>query len=135
MLERCRDCQACRRRCPSGAIPEDRFLLRAERCLTFRNEDPGPMPEWINAAWHHAIVGCMYCQLACPENREQRQWVEEGPEFSAEETELLIQGAPFDRLPAETVAKLESVDLQDWADVLARNLCLALEQARSAEGA
>lgn len=77
----------------------------------------------------------MLCQLASPENREQRQWVEEGPEFGAEETELLIQGAAFDRLPAETVAKLESVDLQDCADVLARNLRLALAQARGAEEA
>jgi epoxyqueuosine reductase len=129
MLERCRDCSACRRECPAGAIPEDRFLLHAERCLTYHNEDPGPMPQWVDPAWHHAIVGCMYCQLACPENKSQRQWVEEGPEFSAEETDLLLQGVGFDQLPAETVAKLESVDLQDCADVLARNLCLALGQA------
>ncbi|MDI7274488.1 MAG: 4Fe-4S double cluster binding domain-containing protein [Anaerolineae bacterium] len=128
MLERCQDCSACRRQCPTGAIGEDRFLLHAERCLTFHNEDASAIPEWVDSSWHHAIVGCMRCQLACPENREHRDWIEDGPEFSAEETELLLRGIAADQLPAETASKLESVDLVDYQDVLARNLRLALQQ-------
>lgn len=50
MMERCRHCEACRRSCLTGAVPSDRFLLRAERCIVFHNERKGdiPFPAWID---------------------------------------------------------------------------------------
>ena len=41
MMKSCEECDLCRRACPTGAIPSDRFLLRAERCITYHNEKNG----------------------------------------------------------------------------------------------
>jgi epoxyqueuosine reductase len=124
MLERCQECQACLRACPTGAITAERFLLHAERCLTFRNEKPGsvPFPAWLDPAWHNCLVGCMICQRVCPQNKEFLQWVEEGTEFSAEETALLLEGAPPDQFPIALMGKLTWWDLVDLLDVIPRNL-------------
>jgi len=71
VLERCSNCRACVIKCPTGAIGEDRFLLHAERCLSFFNEKPAdvPFPAWIDPSWHNSIYGCMTCQRYCPEDK------------------------------------------------------------------
>nr|NIN66000.1 FeS-binding protein [Anaerolineae bacterium]NIN96171.1 FeS-binding protein [Anaerolineae bacterium]NIQ78003.1 FeS-binding protein [Anaerolineae bacterium] len=71
-MEACEKCTACLRVCPTGAITDERFLIRAERCLTFLNEKPGdvPFPAWVDPSWHNCPVGCMLCQKMCPENRD-----------------------------------------------------------------
>jgi epoxyqueuosine reductase len=124
MMERCQTCQACLRACPTGAITAERFLIHAERCLTFRNEKPGsvPFPAWVDPAWHNCLVGCMICQRVCPENREVLGWVEEGAEFSQEETALLLEGVPSDQLPDPLTKKLAQWDLVDLLDIMPRNL-------------
>jgi epoxyqueuosine reductase len=124
MMERCQTCQACLHACPAGAITAERFLIHAERCITFRNEKPGsvPFPAWMDPAWHNCLVGCMICQRVCPENSAVLQWIEEGTEFSAEETALLLEGVAPDQLPAALVEKLQRWDLMDLLDLLPRNL-------------
>jgi len=128
MLERCGRCSACLRACPTGAIPADRFLLHAGRCLTFHNEKPAavPFPAWLEPAWHNCLVGCLHCQRACPENRDCLDWVEEGAAFSAEETALLLQNTPLERFPTATVEKLERWDLSAIIDIFPRNLGVLL---------
>jgi epoxyqueuosine reductase len=124
MMTHCQKCSACLRSCPTGAIAADRFLLRAERCITLHNEEPSdvPFPAWLEPSWHNCLVGCLHCQRVCPENKEVVAWFEEGAEFSSEETTLLLEGTPLDRLPAPTVEKLEQWDLVDLLDILPRNL-------------
>jgi epoxyqueuosine reductase len=125
MLERCRECDLCRRACPAGAIGEDRFLLHAERCITFHNEQPPevPFPAWLEPRWHdRCLVGCLRCQRSCPENEGVRGWVEEGEAFSAEETELLVAGVPLEQFPPETAAKIERANLAPFLSLLPRNL-------------
>jgi len=58
VYERCQTCQACLRACPTGAIAVERFLVRAERCVTFRNEKPGsvPFPAWVNPTWQNCLA-------------------------------------------------------------------------------
>ena len=122
-LERCEGCDLCRRACPAGAISDDRFLLRAERCITFHNEMPGdvPFPAWIDESWHNCLVGCLRCQRACPENKNLLR-LEDGPAFSEEETAQLLEGAPPERLPAALAAKLKEADLLPMTGEIARNL-------------
>jgi len=124
MMESCQNCHACRQNCPTGAIPSDRFLLRAERCIVFHNEKPSniPFPDWITPSWHNCLVGCLHCQNVCPKNKDFSQWIEGKEEFSQEETGLLLEGMPRDRLPAATVRKLEQLDLIGYLDSLRRNL-------------
>lgn len=124
MMRKCQDCEACHLKCPTGAIPSDRFLLRAERCIVFHNERKGniPFPDWMSPSWHNCVVGCMYCQRVCPENKDFLQWIEGEEEFSEEETTLLLKAVPREQLPTTTVAKLERLDLIEYRDSLSRNL-------------
>ncbi|HTY90652.1 MAG TPA: 4Fe-4S double cluster binding domain-containing protein [Methanocella sp.] len=123
MMESCNDCSICRDNCPTGAIVENRFLLHAERCIVFHNEMPGnvPFPSWMDETWHNSLVGCLYCQEYCPENKGMIDIVD-GAEFSREETELLLAGTPEDKLPAPLVKKLEECDLLSILDIIPRNL-------------
>ena len=131
MMESCQNCHACRQHCPTGAIPSDRFLLRAERCIVFHNEKPGdiPFPAWMNSSWHNCVVGCLHCQNVCPQNKDFLQWIEGKEEFSEEETALLLEGVPRDHLPAATVRKLEQLDLIGYLDSLRRNLGVFFEKS------
>jgi epoxyqueuosine reductase len=124
MMEACSSCVACRRHCPTGAIDSERFLLHAEQCLTFHNEKPGdvPFPAWIDPSWHNSLVGCMHCQRVCPMNREVWPWVEEGVEFSPEETGLILEGVPLAQLPDSMLVKMRRYYLDAYAPSLARNL-------------
>ncbi len=122
VMEECDSCKACLKACPTRAIIPDRFLIHAERCLTFLNEGPEDFPEWIDPAWHNSLVGCMKCQLVCPVNKQFVEWVEEGEDFTEAETQAILNGGPLDRLPPETVNKLKHCYMLDSLDVLPRNL-------------
>ena len=120
--DRCQDCSACYEACPARAIPEDRFLLRAERCITFHNESQRDFPQWIDPSWHNCLVGCLHCQRVCPLNNNYRKMVEQGPSFTHHETTALLNGEPIEKIPSETKAKLEQLDLTEYAEFLGRNL-------------
>ncbi len=130
MLKRCQKCTACVLQCPSGAITSERFLLRVEQCITFRNEKAGtiPFPDWLDPSWHNSLVGCMICQQVCPENKKFLKWIEAGPEFSEEETGLILEGIPFKKLPAETVDKWKWLGLSEDFDIFPRNLRALLKE-------
>ncbi|HLO31403.1 MAG TPA: 4Fe-4S double cluster binding domain-containing protein, partial [Anaerolineales bacterium] len=130
MLERCAHCRACIIKCPTGAIGEDRFLLRAERCLSFHNEKLAdvPFPAWIDSSWHNSIYGCMLCQRYCPEDKKFKDWVETRAEFSLEETALLLGHSSNDSLSAAIMEKLDRLELIESLDVLPRNLGVLLNR-------
>jgi epoxyqueuosine reductase len=127
-LERCEHCRLCTNACPSGAIAEDRFLLRAELCITNWNEQPRevPFPEWLDRSWHNSVVGCMVCQNICPENRKVLDYCEAGPVFTEQETALLLAGTPSADLPTTLERKLKKWDLMRWLDLMPRNLGVLL---------
>ena len=116
LLERCERCTACRSACPSGAIPEDRTVLRQERCITFYSGYSGPQehPAWLDPDWIECLVGCRRCQIVCPENRPFRRWVEDGWEFSEQETSLLLEGLTGATLPDAIRAKLDGMGLIEF---------------------
>ena len=126
-LDECEGCNACTKKCPTGAIDPDQFQLRAGRCLTLHNEAVGPFPEWINQTWHHCLVGCMKCQHFCPVNKDVRSWTEPFAEFTESETELLLTGVPKDEMPPSLVAKFRDIDLLEEPTNLARNLRSVLD--------
>jgi len=129
-MERCERCSRCVQSCPTGAIDPERFLLRAERCITFLNEKPGHVafPGWVDRAGHNCLIGCMHCQRSCPENRAVLDWYEEGVKFSEQERELLLGGVPSAELPARLVEKLERWDLLELLDAMPRNLAPLLDR-------
>ncbi len=134
VLDRCAKCVACIRKCPTGAISRERFLLHAEHCITFLNEKPKniPFPHWVDESWHNCLVGCFHCQKVCPENKEHLKWVEQCSHFSEEETGILLKGITPDQLPASTRRKLEKFDLLEYLETLPRNLGVFFKIAESA---
>ena len=121
-LNECTNCDVCTKACPGGAIGAGRFLLHAERCLTFHNERPPEFPAWLNPSWHHCLVGGMVCQKVCPVDKSFRKWVVDGPSFSAQETDLITQKVNRDKFPRETIQKLDQLDMIEYLGVLGRNL-------------
>lgn len=132
MMTQCQQCSCCVSACPTGAISEERFLLRAELCITYWNEQPRGVafPEWLADRWHNSVVGCLRCQRACPENQGLLDYCEFGPDFTEEETEALLDGSPAADLPRALEEKLEQWDLLDWLDVLPRNLEVHFRSAK-----
>ena len=130
MMDLCKECSACIRACPTGAISEDRFLLHAENCLTYHNEHPAdvPFPAWIDPSWHNCLVGCMHCQKVCPANKKVINWIEPGPTFSEEETKLLVSGTTVENLPDETRSKVKKHNLDYYLFVYPRNLSVILKR-------
>ena len=125
-LDLCENCKACAKACPTAAIGADRFLLHAERCLTFHNERPNDFPKWLSPAWHNSLVGCMICQKVCPANKDFIGWIEKGPIFDNEETALLMKGASEDHLSGSTKEKLKKLGLMEYLKVIGRNLSAVL---------
>jgi epoxyqueuosine reductase len=128
MMARCQACNLCQKACPTGAISSDRFLLHAEKCLTYHNEKEAkiPFPDWIQPEWHNCIIGCIRCQATCPENKPFLNLVGETAEFTEEETMLLLEAVPTEQLPAATVAKMKLLSLTDYYKELPRNLGVLL---------
>jgi epoxyqueuosine reductase len=130
-LELCSECKACMNNCPTKAIREDRFLISGEKCLTFWNEGRDDFPEWINPDWHNALIGCMACQDVCPVNRDFKDWIEEGGDFSEEETRVILEGVAKDRLPPQTYEKLKRLWMLHDYELLQRNLRVLIRKQES----
>jgi epoxyqueuosine reductase len=126
MMKRCKNCQACLNACPTRAVSGDRFLLHAERCLSYHNEKKGEVsfPAWLDSSWHNCLYGCMFCQKICPENLQFMDWVGVREEFSSDETEFLLRGGLSTNMPKMMLGKLERLSLADMdsLDNLPRNL-------------
>ncbi len=96
LMSRCADCKACRTACPTGAIGEDRILLRADRCYTLSSELPGELPEDRLPPSPDCLVGCLECQAACPANRGRLRYEEAPFSLTAGDTAFLLGNPPAD---------------------------------------
>jgi len=122
IMEECKHCKACLIKCPTNAIVQDRFLIHAERCMTFFNEKTEDFPNWVKPEWNNALIGCMICQDICPLNKQNKKWIEEGESFSEEETTMLLNGEIKEKLSLKMQIKLKRLYLFDDYKVLKRNL-------------
>ncbi|MGE5236808.1 MAG: 4Fe-4S double cluster binding domain-containing protein [Acidobacteriota bacterium] len=132
LLDECASCTACASACPTGAIDHERVLLHGERCLTCLNESAGDWPAWLPRAAHHCLLGCLYCQQACPANGPL-EVVDTGLEFSAAETRSLLGGKTAMARRSESGIRLKLAWLgQPYAEpVLGRNLRALVEVSGS----
>ena len=126
VMKMCEKCDLCLRNCPTGAIDGSRFLLRAERCLTYFNEEESEIPDWVESSWHNCLVGCLRCQDVCPANKKVSRNIIEGTTFSGEETEILMRVSKIEDFPQALRKKVEDSELSMLYPVLPRNLGLLL---------
>jgi epoxyqueuosine reductase len=127
ILERCSKCKACLHNCPTGAISGDNFLIKAERCLTLFNERLAPFPNWIDPKSHNSVIGCMRCQITCPENKEYKSVLVKENFFSETETNLILKGSPFEELPEVLQLKINNLSLKRYYKHLSRNIKVLIE--------
>ena len=135
MMKTCENCALCRENCPTGSISSDRFLIHAENCLTHFNEDESDLPQWLQTDWHNALIGCLRCQSVCPVNKLYLDKIEDGPDFSEAETELIWNKAPVEKLSPETRKKLDRMVEDGIYPVMGRNLRMLVEKRGSSKQA
>ena len=126
----CEFCSRCIENCPTKCIDTDRFLVHAERCLTFLNESEDEFPKWAPPGFHNALVGCMRCQDVCPVNKPYIRRIKNGPVFTEKETNLILEKTPFKDLPPETQKKLRDIEYDEISlyNCLARNLGVLIKK-------
>jgi len=126
MLRLCKGCSICLKECPTRAIRENDFVIDPARCITLYNELPEPMPAWIPASAHNALVGCLKCQYTCPGNEDviQGQW--DLGEVSEAETSLLLDGRSDAATESSLRSQLKRIGGGDNLPYIARNLKLIL---------
>lgn len=129
LMEACANCCACEVSCPTASLAPDRFIIRAERCLTYMNELEGDFPNWVQPAWHNALIGCMRCQTVCPQNAPFINHPVGSESFTEDETAVILAATTFDQLGSESCSKLRRLE---WGEsgfpLLKRNLCVLLQR-------
>ena len=127
-MDLCENCNLCIENCPTKAILSDRFLIDNEKCLTSINESgTDPFPEWVPKTAHHRLSGCFKCQDICPKNQGILNNITETAEFSEEETNLLLSGAPIETLPQTLSDKIHKYNMNWYYTSIPRNLSAMLE--------
>ncbi len=125
MMEKCKDCKICMKSCPHSCIDNNRFLINAEHCLTFFNEDDEDFPKWVTA--HNALVGCMKCQINCPMNKDFVETKNRDIVFSEDETEIILRGFKEEDYQKNVYAKIKKLNMDEYSSLLPRNLGVLLK--------
>ncbi|MEI6614480.1 MAG: 4Fe-4S double cluster binding domain-containing protein [Chrysiogenales bacterium] len=127
LLRLCKGCSICMKECPTRAIAESNFVIDPEKCITLYNELPDPLPDWIPANAHNALVGCLKCQYTCPGNEDLKNNVWDLGEVSEAETALLLENRTDAEIERSLRAKLQRIGGGGDLPYIARNLKLVLK--------
>lgn len=132
----CTNCSVCLNNCPTGAIAVNRFLIHAEKCMTYLNEYASnyDFPEWVEPEWHNSLIGCMSCQLKCPKNAAFVNKNNTIVAFTEEETKMLLDKVSLERLPEGIIKKLDDISMTSNYSFLSRNIKVLLRDEFIVDG-
>ena len=127
--DRCGNCRACLKVCPTDAFPEP-YILDARKCISYHTiENKGSIPEQLRPLMGNRIFGCDDCQIICPWNRgaSKTQEADFSPRHNLDNSDLLTL---FMWSEDEFLAKTEGsairrIGYQRWL----RNLSIGLGNA------
>ena len=130
MMDTCESCEICMSECPCGCIREANFVIDAPRCITWYNEKKGEFPEWMDPGIHNALIGCMKCQLYCPENDRAMEFTGRFEDIPEDETRSILNGTiGEDR--QKSICKMfgihDDAELTDCLPILQRNLSFLMK--------
>jgi epoxyqueuosine reductase len=122
LMKSCTTCSLCERACLTCCIPKERILIHADSCLAHFNENKEDFPSWIRKQSHNALVGCMRCQIVCPQNKKFHQMNTQSINFTEEETTIMLQNTPWEHILKTLAEKLKLFDIDQYYPLLGRNI-------------
>jgi epoxyqueuosine reductase len=128
IMDPCKKCSLCQNACPTHCIPNERILIHADQCLSHFNENEGDFPSWITKQSHNALVGCMHCQIICPQNKKYLEFNRKTITFTETEISLILQKTPRDQIPQALAKKLVDFDIDEYYPQLQRNLTVLINK-------
>lgn len=128
-LKECSKCNICETICPTKAITSERFLLNAEKCLTFYNEKEGELPENVKLRLksYPCFIGCMVCQEFCPANKDALKIEPTGITFDETETKEILTDGNDAEVWSKINSKFEKLGMMHCEKFIGRNLRYAIK--------
>ncbi|BEP29880.1 4Fe-4S double cluster binding domain-containing protein [Helicovermis profundi] len=123
-MDKCSNCNLCLDNCPTKALSRDRYVLKANKCITFHNESEKEFPKWIEKS--NAIIGCIRCQIVCPLNKSNSRNIVDISTFNESETNQILNKVPLENFSKSTLKKLDDINFIEYYELLQRNLKLLL---------
>jgi epoxyqueuosine reductase len=132
LMASCSSCSLCQQACPTQCILSDRILIHADQCLTYFNENIGDFPPSIPQQSHNALIGCMHCQIVCPQNKKYFGFNTDTITFTEEEISCILQKTPREHIPQTLAKKLVELDMYEDYPELPRNLAVLINKKNAA---
>lgn len=128
---RCGECTACLKVCPTDAFPEP-YTLDARRCISYLTiELKGAIPEEFREPMGNRVFGCDDCQAICPWNKYAKPTCETDflPRHGLDNSDLLtlFKWSEAEFLKNTEGSAIRRVGYQRWL----RNLAIGLGNAPS----
>ncbi|WP_188150041.1 tRNA epoxyqueuosine(34) reductase QueG [Teredinibacter waterburyi] len=133
MENRCGDCEACLKICPTDAFPAP-YQLDARRCISYLTiENKGAIPIEFREVMGNRVFGCDDCQAICPWNKFAKPTTETDfhPRHSLESSDLvdLFLWDEQQFLKNTEGSAIRRIGYQNWL----RNLAVGLGNAPASQ--
>ena len=130
---KCGNCRACLKVCPTNAFPEP-YVLDARRCISYLTiESQEPIPEELRPLMGNRVFGCDDCQIICPWNRysSKTNEIDFSPRHNLDNSDLvtLFEWTEEEFLNNTEGSPIRRIGYQRWL----RNLSVGLGNAPASQ--